>query len=523
MADETAPRLFEDLEVPGEALQPSAAEGGVPCHLKLRTANRRQLKTVVLDVEQLIPETHKARAIWHLTGKLDLSRFYQGLCGVEGGRGRAAWDPRLLVSVWVYALSEGVSSTREIEKRMEWEPGLMWLGGTEAVNHTTLNNFRQAHGEALRELFAQLLALLEQAGLMSLERVMHDGTKIEAQAGSDTFRREKTVRERLAKARELVRRLEQEPEGERKGRQEAARERALREQHGRLEKALEELQRLQAQQPEKEQAQVRVSLSDPEARIMKHGDQAIGPAYNLQITTDAKEKVIVGMQVNQCSSDAPALEQALAEVEQGLGRLPRQVVVDGGYTTQDNVILAAEREIDLIGSLGDQERRVANALKSAGIAAEFGPSAFVQMEGKKSLRCPAGKELAYVGQSQKKHRRCAQYRAQASDCGACALRSQCCAKSRGKGRMVSKVVQEHEALRRFRQKMQQAEAQQIYKQRGPVAEFPNAWIKDKIKLWKFRLRGLKKAATEALWACFTYNVMVWERLVWREKRFTAAA
>jgi len=53
-----------------------------------------------------------------------------------------------------------------------------------------------------------------------------------------------------------------------------------------------------------------------------------------------------------------------------------------------------------------------------------------------------------------------------------------------------------------------------------VAEFPNAWLKDKINLWKFRLRGLAKVATEALWACFTYNVMVWERLVWR-KTFTA--
>jgi hypothetical protein len=71
--------------------------------------------------------------------------------------------------------------------------------------------------------------------------------------------------------------------------------------------------------------------------------------------------------------------------------------------------------------------------------------------------------------------------------------------------------------------MGQAEAKKIYKQRGAVAEFPNAWIKDKIKLWKFRLRGLQKVATEALWACFTYNVMVWERLVWRPKKFTAAA
>jgi transposase len=524
MSDERAPGLFEDMDAPAVAAQPGwPAKAGVPCHLKLRSPNRKQLKVVTIDVEELIPATHKARAIWHLTGKMDLSRFYQGLCAVEGGRGRAPWDPRLLVSVWVYALSEGVSSTREIEKRMEWEPGLMWLGAIEAVNHTTLNDFRKAHREALNELFSQLLAMLEEAGLLSLERVMHDGTKIEAQAGRDTFRREKTVRQRLKAAREVVQRLEQE-EGEQKGRRWAAQARAAREQEQRLEQALEELQRLQAEKAtEAEKQEVRVSLSDPEAHIMKHGDQAIGPAYNLQITTDAKEKVIVGMQVNQCSADAPALGEALGEVEQRMGRAPQQVVVDGGYTSQDNMILAEERKVDLIGSLGDADKRVANALKSSGIGAGFEPSAFVPIEGRKCLQCPAGKLLEYVRQSQKKHTRYAQYQAQGSDCGRCALQSQCCPKSAGKGRTVSVVVQEHAAVVRFRQKMGQAEAKEIYKQRGAVAEFPNAWIKDKIKLWKFRLRGLQKVATEALWACFTYNGMVWERLVWRPKKFTAAA
>ncbi len=74
----------------------------------------------------------------------------------------------------------------------------------------------------------------------------------------------------------------------------------------------------------------------------------------------------------------------------------------------------------------------------------------------------------------------------------------------------------------FREKMKGAEAQAIYKRRGAIAEFPNAWIKDKIGLYKFRLRGLVKAKTEALWACLTYNVMIWVRLVWRTQLAPAA-
>ncbi len=201
------PRLFEEPDEPVAVVPPKPAQ--VPCNLKLRSANREQLKVVTIDVDQLIPPTHKARAIWFLTGKLDLSPFFVGLSSVSGGRGRRPWDPRLLLSVWLYGLSEGITSSREIERLMEWEPGLMWLGAIETVNHASLNEFRKSKKEALDEAFTQLLVMLEGAGLVDLERMMLDGTKVAAQAGRDTFRREKTLRERLEKAREVVQRLGQ--------------------------------------------------------------------------------------------------------------------------------------------------------------------------------------------------------------------------------------------------------------------------------------------------------------------------
>src|ERR1039457_2953197 len=84
-------RLFEGRDGPAAAVQAEPAK--VPCNLKLRSANREQLKVVTIDVDQLIPPTHKARAIWCLTGKMDLSAFFEGLSSVAGGRGRRPWDP----------------------------------------------------------------------------------------------------------------------------------------------------------------------------------------------------------------------------------------------------------------------------------------------------------------------------------------------------------------------------------------------------------------------------------------------
>ena len=71
--------------------------------------------------------------------------------------------------------------------------------------------------------------------------------------------------------------------------------------------------------------------------------------------------------------------------------------------------------------------------------------------------------------------------------------------------------------------MESEEAKLIYKKRGPVAEFTNAWIKDKIKLRKYRLRGFIKAGIETMWACLAYNVKQWIRLCWRKQNAAACA
>src|ERR1039458_6967561 len=192
---------------------------------------------------------------------------------------------------------------------------MQWLGGLVTVNHHTLSDFLVEHKAALDELFAELLALLESAGLVSLEQVMHDGTKIRTQAGADSFRREKSLRERLEQARQAVAQMEDpRAEAPAKDRKQAARERAER-----LEAALQELTALQAEKKsEEEKAATRVSLNEPQARAMKHGDNAIAPGYNAQISTEASHKIIVGAHLSQCSSDAQSLMPALEEVAKNL-------------------------------------------------------------------------------------------------------------------------------------------------------------------------------------------------------------
>jgi len=492
--------------------QPEVVSRPVTAEPRLRTVNRDQTMFIHVVLDELISADHKARAIWELTGRLDLSRFNEPIKVRKGGAGRSAWDPRLMVSLWVYAYSEGISSAREIERLMEWEPGLQWLAGLATVNHHTLSDFRVERRQELNELFTQVLGMLEAGGLLSLERVMHDGTKIRAQAGIDTFRREKSLREHLERAQKVVESMgdPQAEESAKSGKQ-AAQERAAKERCNRLDEAVKEWEALAAEATEKEKEKLRVSVTEPEARQMKHGDNAITPSYNAQISTEAQNKIIVGAHLSQCSSDANSLMPAIEEVKENLDREPVQMVVDGGFTNRDNIVACAEKQIDLVGSLPDPKERSEASMKSAGIDPAFAPHHFKILEDRR-LECPGGYVLNYVRQSHKRGDLYHQYQSKGTDCQACKYQLKCCPKEPEQGRTVSIRMEEHPDIAAFRKKMEQTETKAIYRQRGPVAEFPNAWIKEKLGLRKFRVRGLVKAGTELVWACLTYNVMQWLRL-----------
>lgn len=327
---------------------------------RLKVVNRQQLVFRTVDVEQLIEEDHPARAIWAFTDRMDWSRFYAPIQAVDGVAGRAAWDPRLLSSLWIYAYSRGISSARELARRCGYDPAFQWLTGLAEVNYHTLADFRVGFKDQLDELFAQGLGLLSAEGLITMERVMHDGTKIRACAGTDSFRREERIRSHLEAARKQVAAMG-DPLAEPSARQRAARERAQRERAQRLEQALEELEKIrEAKAGSDAKEQARVSQTDPQSRVMKQGDGGYAPAYNAQLSTDAAHGIIVGVGVSQSASDYGELVGAVERVEYSTGKKPQQVVTDGGFTSRENIIAMEGKGVDLIGSMaeGNRDRKI---------------------------------------------------------------------------------------------------------------------------------------------------------------------
>jgi transposase len=476
---------------------------------RFQLIDRTQIFLRTTDVESLIAEDHPVRAIWMFLDRLDLSRFSEEQRAVEGSVGRSAISPQLLLSIWIYSYARGVSSARQISREMEHEPGLQWLAGMEVVNHHTLSDFRVVHGSALQNLMEQVLGVLFSEGLVGLERVTQDGTKIRAQASKRSFLDRKHLQQCLDLAKHHIARVDAENIDQLSQHQEAARCRVQRERETKLQSALQSLNTIEQLKKHSDVKPAHVSISDPDARFMRQGDGAIAPSYNIQFTTDTTQGLVVGVAVSQASNDAKELPLAMDRFQQQYGSYPAQVVADGDFTNHESVIAMHKRDIEFFGSFGERRLRRPKA-KGGGV---YRAELFTHDAKADQMICPENKRLRFQYFDRQPGRTIRVYIARKEECHVCPSRQACCGQSELKqtGRKIT-VPEDQVPIRTFDERMSTAHAKQIYRQRARVAEFPHAWIKSKCGLRQFRCRTRSKVACEVLFAALTYNLQRYMKL-----------
>ena len=141
------------------------------------------------DPERTLAEDHLARVLFLIIGRLDLSGFVKGAKAVEGHAGRPLLSVQMKLSLWLYAISRGIGSAREIERLTRSDDAFGWLTRGLTVSHDTLSEFLTGHGEALRKLMIDVLTSLLRMGLLDLSVVAQDGTRIRASASAPSFRK----------------------------------------------------------------------------------------------------------------------------------------------------------------------------------------------------------------------------------------------------------------------------------------------------------------------------------------------
>lgn len=319
----------------------SPADESLSGQPRFKAPNRNQIEWRSCCWNDLLPDDHPARLVWDYTSSMDLSPLYRQIKAVVGRPGQPPIDPRILVTLWLYATLRGIGSARELDRRCESDLPFAWICGGVSVNYHTLADFRVAGGPLLDRWLTESVASLMEQDLVTLDRVAQDGMKVRASAGAASFRRKPTLEECLVEAEAqmvaLKKELQADPAAPNR-RQQAARERAARERADRLRKAQEQLPLVEEQKKGAEnKANARVSTTDPEARNMKMADGGYRPAFNVQLATDTQSQIITGVFVTNSGGDQGKMAPMVAQHQERYGTTPDEMLVDGGFAKKDDI------------------------------------------------------------------------------------------------------------------------------------------------------------------------------------------
>jgi transposase len=337
-----------------------------------RACDRDQAFLLPPDVREWLPANHLAWFILDVVDQLDLGPFLKAYRA--DGHGRAAYAPRMLLAVLLYAYCTGLRSSRKIERRCQEDIAFRVLAGNSTPDHVTIARFRARHEQALASLLVASLKLCAAAGMVRLGLVALDGTKIEANAAAAANRThahlEAQVAELLAQAAEADQADDRDhgpargdelptalaSRAERLARLQHARalleaEAATRQQRYRQRvAALAAAARARGQRPrahirprrrdEAPNPKATVNTTDPDSRFVRGNGRTL-QGYNAQAATTTTQ-VVVAAELTQQANDLQQLAPMVAAIRStltaaGVGDPVQRLAADSGYWSIANV------------------------------------------------------------------------------------------------------------------------------------------------------------------------------------------
>lgn len=300
---------------------------------------------------------HPVRLVVAAVERLELSAFLKGAKALEGVAGRPVTSPKLLLALWVYGIQQGVGEATELARRCQSDAPFRWLCGGVEPSHDVLGDFRVKHLEALQDVFTKVVGTLLHHGLVTLEYVALDGTRVRASASAPSFRREKGLLECREQAALHLKAVLASADEYSAGHQ-AVREAKAREYQQRVEAALATLEAERAKKSSaKEKKAVRASTTDPEARVMKMADGGFRPGFNAQLAVAGNPttgpRTIVGVNVTPLGSDAGSVTPMVQQVEGRTGVIPDKVLGDANHATLADIKYLAARGIQALVAVPD--------------------------------------------------------------------------------------------------------------------------------------------------------------------------
>ena len=162
-----------------------------------RPVSRDQQFLLPVDMGEWLPDDHLAWFLIDVVAELDTSAFHADR--VLGGRGRAAYDPDMMLALLLYAYANKVHASRSIERLCDSDVAFRVICGSDGPDHATIARFRAVHDQGFKALFASVLGLCRAHGMVRVGVVSIDGTKVLANASRGANRSEQWLLEQASK------------------------------------------------------------------------------------------------------------------------------------------------------------------------------------------------------------------------------------------------------------------------------------------------------------------------------------
>ena len=455
----------------------------------IKGSEREQAMLLPPSVDEYVAENNPVRAIAAFLGRLDFVKL-----GFVRGRaadtGRPGYDPRLLMSLYLWGHLNGIRSSRKLERECQRNLEVIWLCENLRPDFKTIADFRKANGLGIKGVVVEFRLWCLAEDLYGKEMVAVDGSKFKAVNSKErNYTRGKLkqviARER-AKISEYLEALAAADEAE--GEEPELSAEQLSEKIAGLGRYLAEHEALEQELAESGESQV--SLTDPEAKMMKtaHGSEV---SYNVQTVVDSKHKLIVAYEVTNECNDLGQLALMAQQAQAALQVKELTVLADGGYYEGN-----ALKECEQVGVTTYLPLPKSSEAKRRGI---FAQKQFRYDKERDLYVCPQGEELRFRSLSHERGKELKLYKTKA--CAACPLRAQCTSSKYGRKliRWVDQeVIERLQARNRGRP--------ELLKLRKTLAEHPFGTIKRGMNQGFFLLRGLNKVTTETGLTVLSYNL-----------------
>ena len=496
--------------------------------------NPDQLSLLPPSLEELIPKNHVVRVVRDVIDRINIDSITKKY----SGGGASAFHPKMMLKIIVYGYLSNIYSSRKIEQAVSSNIHFMWLAGMQRPDHNTINRFRSNKLKGfLKEVFAQVVTLMAEQGLMDIKTVYVDGTKLEANANKYTFvwgksvkrhkERIKTQLEELWKYAESVAKEElmdndpttfPELDAEQVSKTIETINKAIKDKpvDKKVKQKLNYAKRNWPQNMAKYKKQEEIlgdrnsySKTDPDATFMRMKDDhmmngQLKAAYNWQISTS--NQYIVNYDIYHNPTDTLTLPHHIGQYKNLYNDSPDVLVADSGYGSEQNYEFLEDEQIEAFVKYNyfHQEQKSKGKIKPKNA---LRPEHLYYNEQDDFFICPMGQKMTKRYEIHPKtksgyQQTCSVY--QAMNCNGCPLRG-ACHKSN-----TDRKIQINWNQKRLKQKARkkllsdQGVAHRLQRPVDVEALFGN--IKQNKKFTRFMLRGKDKVLIEAGLIALAHNL-----------------